>query len=337
MSWQNGGRVKQEQNGIGDALADFQRLHDLPDDSRGSEQTRLVSRFYDVVTRFYEFGWGNTFHFSPRRPRETLAESQRRHDEEIGALLNLVPGMQVADFGCGVGGPALTIAAATGATVTGINYNAHQIERGNTRAKQAGLAETCKFLYADYMCVPLPDGSFDAAYSFEAFCHAPDRQRAFGELYRLLKPGGEAAIVDWCFTDMFDAADAHHADLRVRIEENNAVPNLPTAKEYVAAMEGAGFEVVRAVDQQVEQGNAATPWFMALEGRDWSLSSMARIPAGRAVTAGVTRALEALRIAPRGTSETARFLNVAADALVEAGKLGIFTPSLLVHARKRQA
>ena len=329
--------MKQEQEGIGDALADFQRLHELPDESRGSEQARLVSRFYDVVTRFYEFGWGNTFHFSPRRPGETLAQSQRRHDEEIGALLGLAPGMQVADFGCGVGGPAITIAAATGATVTGINYNAYQIERGNVRAKQAGLADRCKFLYADYMSVPLTDICFDAAYSFEAFCHAPDRQRAFAELYRLLKPGGEAAIVDWCFTDIFDAADAHHADLRLRIEENNAVPSLPTTREYVAAIEGAGFEVVSVVDQQVEQGNPSTPWYMALEGRDWSLSSMARIPAGRAVTAAVTRILEALRIAPRGTSETARFLNVAADALVEAGKLGIFTPSLLVHARKPQA
>ena len=328
--------MKQEQDDIGGALADFQRLHDLPDESRRSEQTRLVSRYYDVVTRFYEFSWGTTFHFSPRRPGETLVESQRRHDEEIGALLDLAPGMQVADLGCGVGGPALTIAAATGATVTGINYNAHQVDRGNVRANEAGLADKCKFLYADYMRVPLTNGSFDAAYSFEAFCHAPDRQRAFGELYRLLKPGGEAAIVDWCLTDIFNAADARHADLRARIEENNAVPNLPTAREYVAAMQGADFEVVSIVDQQVEQGNPATPWYMALEGRDWSLSSMARIPAARALTAAVTRALEGLRIAPRGTAETARVLNMAADALVEAGKLGIFTPSLLVHVRKPQ-
>ena len=65
-----------------------------------------------------------------------------------------------------------------------------------------------------------------------------------------------------------------------------------------------------------------------------SLSSLARIPAGRALTAGVTGVLERLRMAPAGTSEAARFLNVAADALVEAGELGIFTPSFLVHARK---
>ncbi|MYF23557.1 MAG: hypothetical protein F4209_12575 [Chloroflexi bacterium] len=37
---------------------------------------------------------------------------------------------------------------------------------------------------------------------------------------------------------------------------------------------------------------------------------------------------------PSGTSETASFLNVAADALVEGGELEIFTPSFLVHARK---
>ena len=44
--------------------------------------------------------------------------------------------------------------------------------------------------------------------------------------------------------------------------------------------------------------------------------------------------LERLRIAPAGTGEAARLLNMAADALVEGGETGIFTPSFLVHARK---
>lgn len=73
---------------------------------------------------------------------------------------------------------------------------------------------------------------------------------------------------------------------------------------------------------------------MALEGRDFSLSSIARTPMGRAATAQTTRLLEGLKIVLAGTSETARMLNKAADALVEAGRLGIFTPSLLIHARK---
>ena len=91
------------------ALTDFGRLRDVrklskDDAHRIGEQPRLVSRFYDVVTRFYEFGWGTTFRFSPRRPGESLRRSQQRHDEAIGELLRLKPGMHVADIGCGVGG-----------------------------------------------------------------------------------------------------------------------------------------------------------------------------------------------------------------------------------------
>lgn len=73
---------------------------------------------------------------------------------------------------------------------------------------------------------------------------------------------------------------------------------------------------------------------MALQGRDLSLSSLARTPAGRAVTALVTRLLQQLCLAPAGTTETARFLSVAADALVDGRELGIFTPGFLVHARR---
>ena len=321
------------------ALADFDRLGDLreltqDDLYRIGEQPRLVSRFYDVVTTFYEFAWGATFHFSPRRPGENLRVSQRRHDEEIGELLRLRPGMEAADIGCGIGGPLVNIARATGAAITGINFNANQIRRGEERVRRAGLSGSCRFLYADYMDVPLDDCAFDALYSFEALCHAPNRRRAFDELYRLLKPGAEAAVVDWCLTDAFDASDEGHVDIRARIERTNATPELPTTREYIETVRGAGFHLIRAVDQQEERGNTSTPWYMALQGRDLSLPALARIPVGRAVTASVTRALEWLQVAPAGTSEAARFLNVAADALVEAGQLEIFTPSFLVHARK---
>ena len=242
--------------------------------------------------------------------------------------------MHVADIGCGVGGPLVNIARATGATITGINFDSHQIRRAEDRVRHEGLDGSCALLYADYMDVPLEDDTFDAAYSFEAVCHAPNRPLAFRELFRLLKPDAEAAIVDWCLTDAFDAANGRHVDVRDRIEGTNATPELLTAEQYVEAVRSAGFEVIEAVDQQADYGNPATPWYMALQGRDCSLSSFARIPAGRALTAGVTRVLERLRMAPAGTSEAARLLNVAADALVEAGELGIFTPSFLVHARK---
>lgn len=321
-----------------EALRDYhqiQQLSESPEDAvRIADQPKMVSRFYDAVTRFYEFGWGTTFHFAPRRPGENLAASQRRLNEQVGEILRLEPGMEVADIGCGVGGPLITIAKATGASVTGINFNAYQIARGRQRVKQAGLEDTCRFLYANYMDVPLDDGVFDAVYAFEAVCHAPNKLLLFEQLHRLLKPGGEMALVEWCLTDQFDAADARHRDIRSRIETNNATPDLLTTEQQVETIRKAGFEIIQSADLQAENGNPRTPWYMALQGRDLSFSSWARTPAGRAVTANVTKLLELLRIAPSGTSDTAEFLNVAADALVESGELGIFTPSFLVHARK---
>ncbi len=321
-----------------EALRDYYQIQDLSessqDEARIADQPKLVSRFYDAVTRLYEFGWGTTFHFAPRRPGESLQDSQQRLDEEIGEVLQLKPGMEAADFGCGVAGPLVAIAKSTGASVTGINFNSYQIARGRQRVAQAGLEQTCRFLYADYMDVPLEDEVFDAIYTFEAVCHAPNKLLLFEQMHRLLKPGGEIALVEWCLTDRFDAGDAQHRDIRSRIETNNATPDLPTTEQQVETIRQAGFEIIQAVDLQAEHGDARTPWYMALQGRDLSFSSWARTPAGRTVTANVTKLLERLRIAPAGTSDTAEFLNVAADALVESGELGIFTPSFLVHARK---
>ena len=321
------------------SLEEFRRLDDVSgrsqdDPVRISEQPKLVSSYYDAVTAFYEFAWGKAFHFSPRRPGESLRRSQRLQEEEVARRLGLKAGMEVADIGCGVGGPLITIARATGARITGINFNAHQIRRGERHVRRAGLGDSCRFLHADFMNVPLDDGAFDAIYAFESLCHAPNKRLAFRELFRLLKPGGRAAIVDWCLTDEFDGANAQHDGLRARIEKGNAVTELMTTKEQLDAMQRAGFKVTNAFDQQAEFGNPATPWYMALQGRDLSLSSLARIPAGRAATERLTRWLERLRIVPAGTSEAAQLLNVAADALVEAGELGIFTPSFVIHARK---
>ena len=295
--------------------------------------SRLVNRYYDAVTSFYEFGWGTSFHFSPRRPREGLAAAQRRHQEGVASLLRLRPGMRVADVGCGIGGPLAGIGKASGANITGLNNNAHQIARGETVLRKAGLAGQCGFLLADYTDVPLPDGHFDAAYSFEAFCHAPDIAMPFREIARLLRPGGELALVDWCWTECFDEDDRRHRDLRARIERVNATPNLLTTRQQVAAAEAAGFEVLASADQAATS-HPRTPWYVSLQGRDLSLSSLARIPAGRAFTAAATGILERLKMAPTGTRKTAAFLNGAADALVEGGELGIFTPSFLIHARK---
>ena len=320
-----------------DALDDFLELRELAATRDGDRavrgQPRMVSRYYDVVTKFYEYGWGQSFHFAPRRAGEGLRAAQRRQETGVAELLELGPGTKVADIGCGIGGPLINIAKTTGACITGLNVNAYQIARGRRAARRAGLGGTCRFLLANYLDVPLPDGCFDAAYSFEAICHAPDRDLCLKELWRLIRPGGRIALTEWCLTDLFDENDPVHRDIRDRVEFANATPNLPTASQFVAAVGASGFEVLSSHDQALES-DPDFPWYRSLQGRDVSPASLARVPAGRWFTAKATALLERLRVAPAGTGEASRILNVAADALVEAGKAGISTPCFLVHARK---
>jgi sterol 24-C-methyltransferase len=320
-----------------EALDDFLQLKELAATQDGDRavrgQPQMVSRFYDAVTKFYEYGWGQAFHFAPRQSGEGLHAAQLRQEAGVAELLDLGPATRVVDIGCGVGGPAINIAKTTGASVTGLNFNAYQVARGRRAARRAGVQGNCSFLLANYLDVPLADGCFDAAYSFEAICHTPDRALCLSELWRLISPGGQIALTEWALTDSFDGNHPVHRDIRERVEFGNATPNLPTTSQFAASVEAAGFEVLSSRDQALES-DPDSPWFRALQGRDVSLASLARIPAGRWFTPKVTGLLEPLRVAPAGTSETAHMLNRAADALVEAGEAGIFTPCFLVHARK---
>lgn len=109
-----------------------------------SRTVQLVDVFYSLVTDIYEWGWGQSFHFSPKLPGKDLRASEAAHEARIAALLNLKPGMKALDCGCGVGGPMRTISAVSGAHVTGITINQYQVDRATAHnAKASGRTPWC--------------------------------------------------------------------------------------------------------------------------------------------------------------------------------------------------
>jgi 24-methylenesterol C-methyltransferase len=107
-----------------------------------SKTVQLVDVFYSLVTDIYEWGWGQSFHFSPKLPNKDLKASEAAHEARIAAMLRLVPGQKALDCGCGVGGPMRTIAAVSGAHVTGITINQYQVDRAtshNKRVRRCGV------------------------------------------------------------------------------------------------------------------------------------------------------------------------------------------------------
>jgi 24-methylenesterol C-methyltransferase len=107
-----------------------------------SKVVQLVDVFYSLVTDIYEWGWGQSFHFSPGLPGKDIRASEAAHEARIAAVLGLKPGMKCLDCGCGVGGPMRTIAATSGAHVTGITINEYQVNRAkyhNSKVRTVAL------------------------------------------------------------------------------------------------------------------------------------------------------------------------------------------------------
>ena len=306
-------------------------LHDAGLERKKERYELLVNHYYDLVTDFYEFGWGQSFHFAPRRRGESFKESLLRHQLFLADQLSLRPGIEVLDVGCGVGGPMAALARHSGANFVGINNNAYQIERAKVHTRD--VKSLCRFIHGDYMQIPEGADRYDAAFAIESMPHAPDKTAAFREIFRVLRPGACFAAYEWCLTEDFDPRNAEHLRIKNDIIVGDALPEIALTGEVCDALRTAGFEILEARDLAPES-HPKMPWYRALQGRDLTLRSVPRTPLGRALTNLVLRVGERLRMVPEGTTEVSTLLNAGADALVEGGESGVFTPMFYFLTRK---
>ena len=309
----------------------YTAIYDAGERDRREQYRSLVNHYYDLVTDFYEFGWGQSFHFAPRRRGESFKASLLRHQHYLAERLSLKPGMQVLDVGCGVGGPMGNLARHSGASFVGINNNAYQIERAKLHTRD--VESLCRFIHGDYMRIPEDDERYDAAFVIESTPHAPDKAGAFREILRVLRPGACFAGYEWCLTEDFDPGNAEHVRIKNEIMVGDALPEIASMSEICAALRAAGFELLDSRDR-AHESDPQTPWYRALQGRDFSLWSIPRTPFGRALTVLTLRVGERLRLFPEGSRAVCTLLDATADALVEGGKSGIFTPMFFFLARK---
>jgi ubiquinone/menaquinone biosynthesis C-methylase UbiE len=121
---------------------------------------------------------------------------RRRVYARITALSGARPGDQVLDVGCGGGYLARVLAATVGpdGRVTGIDPSAAAVSYARRRAPA-----NCSFAIGVAQSLDLPDRSFDVVTSTLAAHHIPDEERAtaFGEMFRVLRPGGALLAADF--------------------------------------------------------------------------------------------------------------------------------------------
>ncbi|RUP49678.1 S-adenosyl-L-methionine-dependent methyltransferase [Jimgerdemannia flammicorona] len=301
--------------------------------------TRLTNTYYNLATDFYEYGWGTSFHFSRFYKGEEFFRSIARHEHYLAAQMQLGPNMRVLDVGCGVGGPAREIAHFSGAHITGFNNNDYQLSRAAVYAQREGLENQTVWTKGNFMEMPFEDATYDAVYAIEATVHAPKFEGVYSEIFRVLKPGGVFGCYEWCMTEKFDESDPEHHRIAHGIEIGNGIPKMRKTSVAIQALKNVGFEVVRS--QDLADVGDEVKWYYPLEGDFRKAQSMRDIVTmsvmsgiGRWTTTQMCRVLEAVGLAPKGSVEVQKFLETAADALVEGGQKELFTPMFFFLARK---
>jgi SAM-dependent methyltransferase len=162
-------------------------------------------------------------------------------------------GHRVLDVGCGTGGYSVAIAAATGASVTGLDESEPFVARAR---EQPGPVE---FVVGDAARLPFPDGSFDRVLFSLVLHQTGDPGAAVREGARVLVPGGRVLVRTIAPEDVASRIPERYLLAMAAADEARVIP----IDDLVRLLEDAGFADVstshvlrnaRVTLEEVERG-----------------------------------------------------------------------------------
>jgi arsenite methyltransferase len=161
------------------------------------------------------------------------------------ALASLKPGETVIDLGSGGGLDCFLASKKVGdkGRVIGVDMTAEMLDKARANSKKGGY-KNVEFRLGEIENLPIADNTADAIISNCVVNLSPNKQRVFGEAFRVLKPGGRLMISDLVLLKALPE-DVKESVLAYV----GCVAGAEMKADYVKMIGDAGFREVEVVEE----------------------------------------------------------------------------------------
>ncbi|MFE6776924.1 SAM-dependent methyltransferase [Streptomyces sp. NPDC057702] len=207
-----------------------------------------ISAMYDQSTEFFLEALGGSIHYGywpDASGPGSMEAASRRMTALMVEKLGVTAGQSVLDIGCGAGRPAVDLAVATGAWVTGVTISPEQVRVATELAAREGLAESVRFQRADANDLPFAARSFDGAWLFESLLHMSDPESVLRQTAGVLRPGAPLVISNVVLRGPLSPADE---ELLATFGELVRAPSILPLAVYPELLARGGFALKESID-----------------------------------------------------------------------------------------
>jgi len=188
----------------------------MQDKTKETKQ-KIIARYETESTGCCALGCGNTMDF-----------------------LEIMPGEDILDLGCGRGEETLDAARQTGPSgmAMGLDLTTAMVEKARQNARDTEV-QNAGFVQGDIEFLPFKSECFDGVTSNCVINHASDKARVYREIHRVLRKGGRFVVAD----------AVTKVPLPQKIKDDpeawaQCFGGAITEAEYLEAIQSAGFDEI---------------------------------------------------------------------------------------------
>jgi len=155
-------------------------------------------------------------------------------------------GDTVIDLGSGAGNDCFVARYETGESgrVIGIDFSEAMIDKARKNTRKLGY-NNVEFLSGEIEHLPVSDNEADVVVSNCVLNLVPDKEKAFQEIFRILKPGGHFSISDIVLVGELPDSLKHSIEMYA-----GCVAGAIQKAEYLEIVESAGFKYIIIQDEK---------------------------------------------------------------------------------------